>query len=303
MLWAILARIGVSGWIRVLALALFVLNPYTVGLSVFVFTDMAALLGLAIAVHGVTAQRPMQTSAGIALATLSRQYLAFLAPALILTALSDRSMGTGDRIRWVVATGIGMAPLALLVWLWNGQLAPANAIREVYLSEGLRFDPHALSLYLAAPGAYLLPLLAIVAYHRTSLKATVGAMFAASWCFAIPVQPSLAQTREGVSTVGFVHRALTTALPPAAVDIAWYLLSVLWLAGIFGALTRRELRQDTRQATVVRFLWFSLAAFLVVMPFSYMPWEKYALPMLMIAILILAGHSQSVLRMSPHGGE
>jgi lipoprotein signal peptidase len=36
------------------------------------------------------------------------------------------------------------------------------------------------------------------------------------------------------------------------------------------------------------FLWVGVAAFLVVMPFSYMPWEKYALPLLMLQGAALA---------------
>ena len=42
--------------------------------------------------------------------------------------------------------------------------------------------------------------------------------------------------------------------------------------------------------------WVGGLMFLVVMPFSYMPWEKYALPLFMLASLPLSG---TRLRMPP----
>ena len=43
-----------------------------------------------------------------------------------------------------------------------------------------------------------------------------------------------------------------------------------------------------------RFLWAGVGSFLVVMPFSYMPWEKYALPLLMLSSLIFARNADAV---------
>ena len=65
---------GPTRWTLV-ALAAVVLNPYFVGLSIFVFTDMLSLLGLAIATYGLSGNRPIPVAIGIAIATLSRQYL------------------------------------------------------------------------------------------------------------------------------------------------------------------------------------------------------------------------------------
>ncbi|MCC7035133.1 MAG: hypothetical protein IT179_20110 [Acidobacteria bacterium] len=73
-----------------LALATLVLNPYFIGLSVFVFTDMLALLGLALALLGTTRRQPWLSAVGLVVATCARQYLAFLAPALVAAALVSR---------------------------------------------------------------------------------------------------------------------------------------------------------------------------------------------------------------------
>ena len=71
------------------------------------------------------------------------------------------SRGRHGDLRWLLSPGL--IPLGLLVILWDRHLAPAHNVRDMGLSEGVRFDPHALSLYLAAPGAYLLPLVVSVA--------------------------------------------------------------------------------------------------------------------------------------------
>jgi hypothetical protein len=44
------------------------------------------------------------------------------------------------RLPYSLAVLLGMVPLAGLVWLWDGHLAPASGVRDVYLSEGLRYD-------------------------------------------------------------------------------------------------------------------------------------------------------------------
>lgn len=71
--------------------------------------------------------------------------------------------------------------------------------------------------------------------------------------------------RVVVCLLAFVN---TAALAEAATEAAHR-----WRSG---ALPEREL-----------FVWVAIAAFLALMPFSYMPWEKYALPLLMLQSLAL----------------
>ncbi len=279
-----LARWPIVGWRRAAALVVIVGNPYFAGLSVFVFTDMLALLGLATVLLAVAARRPWAAAVGMGIAVLSRQYLAFLAPALIVSALLARSHTSRERSAWIVATLIGMAPLGGLVVLWGG-LSPDNDVRRLYLAEGLRFDPHALSLYLAITAVYLAPLLAVVIRSRRAWEwAWLGGL-AAMCVWLWPVAPSTAQTSQGIDTVGFLDRALHALLPPAAI-------TCVYVAGAFigtWALAQ-ALWQPFARARVVfasMFLAAAVVSFLVVMPFSYMPWEKYALPLLMVGAVAL----------------
>ncbi len=180
-----------------LALLLIVCNPYFVGLSVFVFTDMPALLGMSLLCLGLVTRRPVAVCVAMIVATMARQYLVFLAPALVAAEVGERAWnGRASLGPLSMAAVAGLLPLGAMVLLWGGHLAPDNAWRPVYLSEGLRFDAHALTLYLALPALYLAPLLAVQA-RRPSVHVLIVAALLAVAAIVFPVQPSVAQTREG----------------------------------------------------------------------------------------------------------
>lgn len=285
--WFVIDRNVRSVPVALLVLGSIALNPYFVGLSIFVFTDMLSLLGLGLVVLGVNSRRHWLTVLGLAIATTSRQYLVFLAPALVTADVLNRPR-SADRWRLFIAAFAGTVPLMLLIWLWDGHLAPASAVREVYLTETPSFDLHALALYLAVPGAYLALLVV-----PGSLKATGGMWIAAAaaglFQFVFPIQASVAQTRAGGSTVGFLHKAASSSLPPIAATVLFCLLAALFTAAMLYCARRAlvEWRAGVASLTDV-FLWAAIVSFLLVMPFSYMPWEKYALPLLMLSSLVLA---------------
>ncbi|MCC7126771.1 MAG: hypothetical protein IT178_18110 [Acidobacteria bacterium] len=268
-----------------LALLVVLLNPYFVGLSVFVFTDMPALLGMSLLGLGVVTGRPLVVCAGLIVATLARQYLVFLAPALVTAEIAGRwSRGRVSIGPLSIAAVVGLLPLGVMVLLWGGHLAPDNAWRPVYLSEGLRFDLHALTLYLALPAIYLAPLLAVQARRPPARVVAVSTLLAAL-AMMFPVQPSVAQTREGSHTVGFADRFLSATMPASVVDVFF---AVMVLAGgvVIGTRLVRDLRtwraEPSSLTAAAVFPWLAALSFLLVMPFSYMPWEKYGLPLLML---------------------
>lgn len=290
--WLVLCRAcgGASRWTLV-ALAVIVFNPYFVGLSIFVFTDMLALFGLAVVTYGMLINRVVLVVVGIAVATLSRQYLAFLAPAVIAADLLTTAAGR-RRGRLSLAGVVGLLPLGACVALWGWQLAPASPLRDLFLTEGLRFDPHALSLYLAVPGIYLLPMLLpvfrTVRAHTWLIAVAVGA-----FVLVFPVEGSIVQSRSGPGTVGFVHETLTPALPTPAVNAVFWIFATIWLTAAIHALRTLRQRMGAPPLTVAdAFPWYGCAMFLLLMPFSYMPWEKYALPLLMLGSLAIAARAR-----------
>ena len=273
-----------SRGLALLALITIAFNSYFVGLSVFVFTDMLSLLGLALTAIGVSRRKMWLAGCGLAVATCSRQYLAFLAPAVLgVPLLGSRR---DDVWKWAVACAVGMAPLALLVVLWGGQLAPQNEFRGIYTSDGVRFDPHALSLYLSVPAPYLLPLTlcAIPRSRGFRSSALLWTVWLAPLIVVVaPVAPSLAQMRQGAFTVGFLHRAINRLLSSAGARVVFPLFAFVnvWvMASAFESTLRGSRSKWPSDADL--FVWLAIAAFLIVMPFSYVPWDKYALPLLML---------------------
>ncbi len=180
----------------------------------------------------------------------------------------------GRFVSFLVPAMVGMVPLGLLVWLWGGHLTSSNPLRAASLSAGVRFDSHALSLYLAVPAVYLAPLV-FPRVRRAGRAAWAAGLAAGLFVLALPVEPSIVQTQDGVFTVGFVHRAIHALVGAPVERMLFAAFAVVNLTAIASAFRRataawRAGRVDEAEI----FLWLGVAAFLAVMPFSYMPWEK-----------------------------
>ncbi len=249
------------------------LNPYFATMSLFVYTDMAAvgsgLAALATALHG----RPVTMAMALAAAMLSRQYMVFLA------------LGLGvfywRQTRMVAACAASMLPLAALVVLWGGP-APDSWMRREYLAGGTHFQMASLTGYIAQMPIYLLPFV-IAARRRLRFPAPVMAavLVASGLYWLYPIRVPDASARIGLSTVGLLDRALTQAgIWRDAVYWAGFFTGLLMLAALFDD-ARRHRGYPLLAALVT-------AAFLAVMPWSYLYWEKYLLPLLPVAAAYLA---------------
>jgi hypothetical protein len=289
--WRVLAREEFTPGTVGAVLALLAFSPYFVGTSVFVFTDMLALCGMAVTWKGLQARRPWVVAIGLAAATLTRQYLIFVTVALLAATALARTEPNRLRANLAGAAIVAMIPFAVLVSLWGGALSPVNPLREMYLSEGVRFDPHALSLYLATPAVYLAPLVFMTLLRARWQEWAAGAP-AAAWAIAFPVQASAAQLQDGVTTVGFFHRALVYAGGPWLAFAGFVLSALLSFAAI--AVWWNDTRPQDDRTIGAWFPWLALGSFLLIMPFSFQPWEKYALPQLMICGFLFAASRSSV---------
>jgi hypothetical protein len=150
----------------------------------------------------------------------------------------------------------------------------------------VRFDPRALSLYLALPAIYLMPLIPLVLMAQRSPRWWFGAAVVGLFITIWPVAAAGVQTSQGIDTVGFLHRALAAGLPPPAVGAVFAACGAIgtWVFGPVIWLSPDPSRRDLGDL----FPAAASASFLLVMPFSYMPWEKYALPLFIIASVAIA---------------
>jgi hypothetical protein len=279
----VLRGYGVRRPVRVMALAVLCLNPYFAGLGVFVFTDMLSLLATVVVIDSVRTGRAWLAGIGVAAGVLTRQYDVFVAIAVAAYGLIAR------RRAFTWASAMGVVPVLALMWLWQG-LAPDSVYRAELLSDSLSFHPQWLSLYLAAPGIYAAPLVVWQLVRRPPpMRTVLAAIGAAGWIPIFPVRPAAIQVAQCCPDTGYVHRALLAAGVPFLAPLTFFLSAAAWVATI----------PSTARAVRDPFAWLALAAFLAVMPFSYMPWEKYALPQLLFVVLLLSRSLSSSFSSAP----
>jgi hypothetical protein len=272
----------------VLAALFFLLHPYTIGLSVFVFNDMTAILFAVVLAIGIAAARPMLAVLASAAGLMTRQYFVFLTVAAGLFYMirwgrqrQSRDLAT---LAWLVASCL---PLAGMFLLWRG-VGPASATRTQYLSSGLPFRTTALTLYVTQLFTYLCPLLLLPPWvwaRRTrGCWAVVGAVSLVYWL--APIRPAPSQTAAAIGTIGLLHRAIRATvgrLGPAAEDVFYWIAFGLGVAVLFSIVRDIVTRRGVAWPDTRAFLGLAVVCFLVMMPFSYMHWEKYFMPLLPLA--------------------
>jgi hypothetical protein len=273
--------------------AFLILNPYMIGLSVFVYTDMLTLLFLIVSCMAVLRRKPVVLFVSLSAALLCRQFMIFLVLALFvfyaLDLLRKRSRGA---LKMLLGCACALIPLAALVVLWRG-LSPDNEVRAVYLSTGLYYHPGHLTLYLVMFCVYLLPFI-VINWQRLYRDARVLiASLVLGWSYWLfPVSASPYTMMMDRYTTGFFHRAVKHAvgndllvhivyfvLYMAAIPVIWYII--------------RDLYQGIcrKRIDFPFFLDLTIVSFLVIMPFAYLAWEKYfllILPIGMVRFLLLA---------------
>ncbi|MFN7924597.1 MAG: hypothetical protein U0Q16_31130 [Bryobacteraceae bacterium] len=262
-----------------LAAVYFLLQPYLVYLSLFVHTDVLAMLGVALGYRTLLRGKRFTAALALGAALLARQYCIFIPAGLAAAALADRNR---ENVRNLLAGFVACLPLAALCIFWGGP-NPANQIRHRYASEAFRFHPESLVLYLAMIPVYAAPFLR---FGFAARDAIVAAFFAAMYWLA-PVAPSPSSHAATVDTVGAFHWIVRWLGATSAIEQAIFCTAF----AVAGALVSRVIRLWGANPRAQWFHW-QTAAFLAIMPLSYLHWEKYllpALPAIVIAMLLERG--------------
>ena len=268
-----------SGKVALWTTAFVMIQPYMIGLSIFVYSDMLAILFLILALVAAQRSNVWLLALGLAGALLCRQYLAFA----WLSFLLFYAMSPIERVRMGGATIISALPMMALIMLWDG-VSPDNQYRTLYLGGGITFHLEILVLYISLIAVYLLPLVIwkwrelYANWRLLAISLLVAMIF---WAF--PVQASQCSLDVGVDTVGLLHRALNYVLGDPAWSRTvfflafWAALPILWM--IIDDCYRRLRR---RLYDTIFLLDGLILSFLVVMPLSYLGWEKYFMPLIPI---------------------
>ncbi len=280
-----------------LSTAFLALNPYMIGLSIFVFTDMLAILFLVLGCIGIRRRRPLLFGISSMAGLLSRQFLAFLPMAAGLFFLL-RYLGTRERHArdMALAALLAFVPLAILYIFWGG-LSPDNERRAYFLSEGLHFNPNFLVVFILLYFVYLLPfVLWRWKYFYGDLKVLGISALISLVYWAFPVKATNYAVAVGIDTVGFYHRVVRYMAGERWEQLVLYLSFLLGLPLVIALVKDCYRRWERGNLEFVLFLDLTIMAFFILMPSSYLNWEKYillVLPVMVLQILLVRKEEQS----------
>ncbi len=282
-----------------LALTLFLsLNPYMIGLSVFVYTDMITILFLILAMFGIVRKNPLSLFLFSACALLSRQYSVFFLTGAGIYFLVKAIKNVERRRSLIMISAIfaSCIPLLFLFFLWKGP-------SPIGFPEGeAGFHMNSLFLYILLFPVYLLPILIFRwRFIYQERKRLLFALLPASLYFFFPVTPSPFAVRWNIHTVGFFHRFLLHLLKNRwAVHCVFFLFFWAGLLLVHAMLRDIYFRMRKSIPDIPLLLDLITISFLFIMPFSYLHWEKYIIPLLpFLSIRLLFPFRVSV-RWLPH---
>jgi 4-amino-4-deoxy-L-arabinose transferase-like glycosyltransferase len=263
----------------------FMINPYVIGLTVLVYTDMVGLMFLSLAVLAALHRRPWLFCLAAACAMLCRQYNVFAPLAVALCALLVWARSKRPAMLLMpLAALLSLIPVILLFLYW-GDIAPPNGMANFNPEREQGFHPGYLLTYLTMLPVYTAPVIIyywrqIVAMKRLGTALMMGIVY---WFF--PVEPSRVVVEQGhINTVGFFHKAVK-AITGGNISIEhciFYLLFSLSLCLVFWliATTIAARGDNDRRSMNLLFGGVITLCFLAVMSCSYVVWEKYLVAIL-----------------------
>ena len=280
------------------------LNPYILGLSIFVFTDMLTLLFVLVSVSAYARGHMFVCAFSIACAMLCRQYAV-----IFLAAMFSLEMWRMVKVPFLIESTKGVLllsfaaiPLCLLFLLWGG-ISPPSGVAKWVMVRSVVWKPHALLTYIGFLSIYLIPffILTRFSFSRTFQWLLLSFVLGGTY-FIFGIEPSAEQRANGIDTVGLAHRLIK--LLAAHVQFIRLEGIVLYVSISFGFYVLITIiRDDVRKLSVWQgsnahhfVLSLSLYLFLVVMPFSYQIWEKYLvmiLPFVMMRLTLVGRDAPS----------
>jgi hypothetical protein len=280
-----------DGRISFLTTAFIAFHPY-MGLSAFVFTDMLAVLFIVLSCISIRKESPIILSISLACGLLCRQYFVFFVLSVIVHYFLKYLIG-GKRNRPLVLLSsslISIVPLAVLVFIWKG-LSPDNHVREIYLDDGYRFHAAFLTLYICQLFVYLSPIILIGWKAFYGNRRIMFSCFVVSWIYWLfPVRPCKYQVAGGIHTVGFFHKFVKFIFKSQLLeDVVFHVTFLLGLPITVSLAQHLWHKWQVKELDFAFLLDLAIMSFFLVMPFSYLCWEKYfvlILPLASVRILL-----------------
>lgn len=276
-----------KAWPAFWASVFLVVHPYMAGLSIFIYTDMPAMLCMISACLAVVRKKPLWLWLSLAGAILCRQYFVFFTLGVTifyfirwLTLKNRRETG------FFLASVLSHVPVLLLFWLWQG-FAPDNEMKHLYIDYSFTFHPSFLTLYISLLFIYMIPLVLYRwrAFYNDWLL--LGVSFILCWLYWLfPVAPAGPARDVNLTTVGLFHRAFKSFSDSLAIDqIIFFVGFCFGLPLLLKFIKSAYVLIRYREWTLPLMLDIVIILFFMIMPFSYLCWEKYFMPVIPVLIL------------------
>ena len=264
------------------------LNPYMAGASIFVFTDMLAMLFLVLLCFAIRNRSPGLSFVASAAGLLCRQYFLFVVIASVAYCVWCFFLQKKRRDVFTAAgLAAGIIPLVALFFLWKG-FCPVNEYRMRYMNDAFVFHPNSVTLYGLQLFVYMLPV--IYCFWKPlylNRRRLIIALVASCSYWIFPVAVSAPGVAAGKFTVGYFHRLLRIWPGESMEHIVFFICFMFALPIFISIISDTWRRLISRETDFTLFLDFLIISFFIIMPFSYLHWEKYFLPMVPIVALQL----------------
>ena len=288
--------------------AFVVLHPYMLYLSLFVYTDMLAIMCLIGAIVAVRRERPVWLAAALCGAVLNRQYLVFATAAAGIYYLArllrhrepeltefwraqlqpEISAARRRDLRQLLAVAASVIPLTSLCVLWKG-LCPDGNLKQYYLEKHPTFHISSLVLYVSLMSIYLAPVLAArwrEFFGRPEPLIVAATLCWLYWLFPVCPSPIAFEQLGPEASLGMLHLTLRRLFDNAVLE---HLTFFTGFAGGLAIVTSLAVdawrRWRMGHIDFQLFLDLTALAFLAVMPCSYLNWEKYFMPLVPVLLL------------------
>ncbi len=262
------------------AVILFSIIPYIPGLSIFFYTDLIALLFMLLAFIYCIKNKPVLFFI-FSLATLMcRQYFIFFTIACTLFFIIQYFKTKNKQDIWmIIAAMAANVFLLFLFYFWKGT-SPDNELKKLYTNEKINFHTDALLIYLCYFVLYTFPLLLILLGALFNNRKRIIYAFLFSFIYWIfPLQTSIVALEEGITHIGLFHKAISYLLPYQwETGLIYQFLLFLSLSFFFYIIDQYIKSVNTPSKKYILLSGLNLITFLIIMPFSYLTWEKYVLP-------------------------
>lgn len=277
-------KTGLSNLTSMGMILILTLNPYFIGVSFFVYTDMLCEFFMLWTFIFLLRQNMLACCISLLLAILCRQYMVFFIPVAALYVFSQEDFKFSFKlIKTESLLLIPVIGIGLLFVFWGGA-SPDNKLKILYMHQAFSFHCNAFTAYMAASMVYTFPLLFLTLQEIRKRQLIFILPAALLWYYIFPVQGSQVAMESvlHIDTIGLLHKK-THRLPELAEQLVWLFLFVSSCV-VYTVLVEQAFKNYRSAHFLICSSWLF---FLGTMCFSYLTWEKYLLPVL--PLLLLAG--------------